>query len=165
MTTWSDDLWSITPSQLVDGIRQVAEGHEPNPGVERVLRAAFLIDDDGLTSIGRQLFLARWVHNDQDRYRGLLASALQPALVFQILQQELQGYGALPEDGVLNLLRLHKAMPGGRTVTDFRRLMGWANELGLLVYSKKLKTIRVSLPPVDASTVGEDIRLSAVISP
>lgn len=160
-----ESIWYTNPSELFQSIKGVGTGSYPVGHPAMVLETALLVSNGKLTPIGQEIYRELWVRNNQTEAQAILAEALRPALPFQVLQQELRGYPAINEEGALNLLHLHRSVPDNLELVEFRKLLIWANELGLLVYSKKHKSIRASLPPQDTEPVGNDPRLAAVISP
>ena len=66
---------------------------------------------------------------------------------------------------MLDLLRLHRALPKDLTIEDARRAFRWLNDCRVIAYSRKAKTVR-SLPPEgEAAVAGESPSLAAMISP
>ncbi|RSM86366.1 hypothetical protein DMH04_14505 [Kibdelosporangium aridum] len=165
MTTWSEDLWDTSTSALLRSLRALGTKEVADKKTIQILNGALLADGMDLTSAGQELYKSAFVQRDQQRSKQILADAIRGAFVIQVIEQELQGYGPVTDEGIFDLLRLHGAVPSGKTLVDLRRLLNWMNELGLIAYSKRLKTVRSLRPAPEAASIGEDRRLSAIISP
>lgn len=158
-------VFSTTPDEILEGIRRVATGADVEATVAYLLGRCGLSAPTGLTDAGLALFKTAWVLRHRDEARRSLGLALRALLPMQVLEQELLQFGAVPEDGALELLRLHRCMPPGLQVESLRRFFRGFAPTGLLVYSSKFKTVRAVEPPPDEARAGEARRLAAMVSP
>lgn len=158
-------LFATDDSALLEAIRIVGGGGGGTAQEAALLERVKLVDNGALTAAGRELYRLAWVAKDRTLALSELGQVIRPLLPIQVIDQELRGYEAVTDDGVLNLLRLHRASPEELTIEDLRRCLRWLNRVGALVYSQKHKTVRVIPPRADAADIGEDRRLPGVISP
>lgn len=129
-----------------------------------VLQEVGLAGDEALVDDGLRLYQVAWVRRDFGEARRLLGQALRAMMPAQVIEQELRGYGAVPEEGVLDLLRLHRAVPMDLPLDKVRAAFRWMNTCGLVVYSRKDKTVRAVAAEPEALVGGEG-GLAAMISP
>lgn len=162
-------LVGLTADDIFLALRAARRGeHTTKPdGVGHVLRRAGLTDEDGeVTPAGQALHKTQWIVKDEDRARDGLARALRPLLPIQVIEQELRGFPAVPEDGVLELLQVHGAAPADLSPEQLRPILRLWNDLGILVYSRQKKTVRLGrLPDETEAAPGEDDRLAVLVSP
>ncbi|MDQ6945978.1 MAG: hypothetical protein M3256_06820 [Actinomycetota bacterium] len=119
----------------------------------------------GPTDAGVALFKTAWVLRHEEEARRCLGLAIRSLIPIQVLEQELLQFGAVPEEGALELLRLHRCLPPGFEVDSLRRFFRNFSSTGLLVYSSRFKTVRALEPPPDEARAGEERRLTAMVSP
>jgi hypothetical protein len=124
-----------------------------------------LISDARLTDSGTALFKTAWVLKNKEKALAALGLAMRALVPVQVIEQELLHFGALPEDGALDLLKLHRAAPPDLSVEQVRRTFRNLAQVGLVVYSSKFKTVRAIAPPPDEIRAGEEHRLAAMVSP
>lgn len=158
-------IFSATPDDLLEAVRLLAAGAEASPDIAHLLRRSGLSTAAGLTDAGVALFKTAWVLRHHDEARRSLGLALRTLLPIQVLEQELLQFGAVPEAGALELLRLHRCLPPEFDVETLRRFFRNYAATGLLVYSSKFKTVRALEPPPDEARAGEERRLAAMVSP
>ncbi|WP_156131767.1 hypothetical protein [Amycolatopsis methanolica] len=161
------DIFVVNQAMLLDGIRSAGHGNLStlSPEVSRILAETGLIEGDSLTEAGSDLYRTAWVLRDMEKSSVTLGQALRSLTVLQILEQELRGFGAVPEDGVLDLLRQHRSIPQALTIEKARPLFHWMNSCGVLIYSRKNKTVRIIAPDADVAAAGEEASRSVMISP
>jgi hypothetical protein len=158
-------VFSTTPHALLEGIRQIATGDDCDATVEYLLRRCGLSSTDGPTEAGLALFKTAWVLRRMDDGLRSLGLALRALVPMQVLEQELLQFGAVPEEGALDLLRLHRCVPEDLDLGMLRKFFRSFPPTGLLVYSSKYKTVRALEPPADEARAGEERRLAAMVSP
>lgn len=156
---------TVRPDDLLIGLRTVAAGKEPDDSTASLLERLGLTDSSGLTDTGRAIHKTAWILGEQPDAVAQLSPRLAGLMPIQVLHQELAGYGAVPESGALELLRIHSAVPAGINDTEFRRFLMWANSMGYLKYSTKTKTVRVAVEDSDASDVAAAVAAAGVVSP
>ena len=163
----SDDrvVFSVQPIALLDAVHAVSIGKDIDSALNYLLARCGLVKDHVLTDAGRALFKLAWVlRKDQDAEQAL-AQALRQLTPLQVIEQELCGLGPVPEEGVLDLLRQHRAVDVSATVAELRPLFRWLNKVGVLAYSTKLKSIRSLAPAPDAALAGEVRAIASMVSP
>jgi hypothetical protein len=159
-------LLRVTASDLLNGLRRLARGEAAEDDVQHVLGRAGIRDANGLTPAGAALHKLAWVLGKQDAAKESLGKALRPLLPVQVMEQELRGFGQIPEEGVLELLQVHGAAPPDMDMKQARAAFKVLSDLDLVVYSQKFKTVRLAhVPEADVMAIGEDPRLSALFSP
>jgi len=156
---------SLRPAAVLDGVRSVAAGVVLEPDIEAFLTRLDLVKDDALTDDGREIHKLAWILGKTDAAIQILKPRLAALAPIQLLTQELAGYGAVPESGALELLRLHQALPNDIDETEFRRFLIWANGMGFLTYSKQKKTVRVSTVDLEVLESTEPIPPVGGVSP
>ena len=158
-------LFQHSPDELLNGVRAVGSGEAIDGGVAYLLDRMGLLCDGELTESGLALYKLAWVLRRADEAVLALGQALRQLTPIQVIEQELDGLGAVTEDGVLDLLLQHRAVPAGTTTTDLRSTWRWMNTAKVLVYSSKLKSVRAVAPTPDAALAGEVQAIAAMISP
>lgn len=165
-------IFSVTQEVLLDGIKRVGTGGYVTSGndTSTVLELAGLIDhiggdDPKLSPAGLDLYRAAFVVRDAEATNRLLGQALRALLPVQVLSQELGNSTAIPEEGAISLLALHRVIEPDFSVDDARRTFRWLNDLGVIVYSRQKKTVRFVPDDPGAAKAGEVANLSAMISP
>lgn len=158
-------VFEVHPSALLAGIHAVSTGTSVEATVAYLLARCGLIKDGELTEAGRALFKLAWVLRRDDEAAQALGQALRQLTPMQVIEQELRGLGPVPEDGVLDLLRQHRAVAPETSVVDVRPLLRWLSKVGVLVYSTKLKSVRSLAPAPDAALAGEVQAIAAMVSP
>lgn len=161
-----DPLFQVEQDGLTAAIRSLAIGSgQPSQAELAVLQDAELADENGLTTAGHQLFRTYWVTKKQDEALKALGQALRSTLPVQIIAQELNGYGGVPEDGVLDLMAYHHAHRPDAPIGEIRPALRMLSTLGVIAYSPKLKTVRFIPDDPDAAKAGEAPDLAVMISP
>jgi hypothetical protein len=135
-------IFATTPDALLEGVRRAATGTDLDVAVEYLLRRSGLLAASGLTDAGMALFKTAWVLRHTEVSRRSLGLALRALVPIQVLEQELLQFGAVPEEGALELLRLHRCLPPDLQLDSLRRFFRHFSPTGLLVYSSKFKTVR-----------------------
>jgi len=159
-------IFITSPEDLLAGVRALGNGSKlENEDVLHILCRAGLAGAKGLTKSGEALFKTRWVIKDEAEALRGLGLALRTLIPVQVLEQELLQFGAVPEDGAVQLLRLHRAAPPDLTIEEARKTFRRLAQVGLAVYSSKYKTVRAVVPPPDELRAGELRTLAAMISP
>lgn len=131
--------------------------------MEALLERMGWIEQGAASSVGRRVHkLAFVLHREADAEREL-AQAVRSLLPVQVIQQELAGYGPVPEEGVMELLTMHDAAPDGLSLQELRRFLRWANGVDLLTYSKRDKTVRV--PTLESDEGLDSPAPAGVVSP
>ncbi len=104
--------------------------------------------DHQLNAEGRAFDDAWWVYNDQASAEAIMQKALLALPETQVLLQSLHGKGKVPADGVVHNLARH----GMARVDDakaVRVFLGILGKAGIIAYSNKLQTVRVTIPVPD----------------
>lgn len=158
-------VFDLTAEQLLEGIKAASTASDVRAEVAYVLGRIGLVKDGTLTEPGRGLFRLAWVLRRQEDAEHALGQAVRQLTPVQVIEQELRGLGPVPEDGVVDLLRQHGAIPLDCEVNSLRPALRWLNKVGVLVYSNKLKTVRSLAPAPDAALAGEVQAIAAMISP
>lgn len=158
-------LFDVSAAMLLEGVRSAGSMGEVEPSAAYILSRCGLVQDSALTDAGRALFQIAWVLRKHDEADRALGQALRILTPIQVIEQELRGLGPVPEAGVLDLLRQHRAVAEDATVEYLRPTFRWLSGVGVLVYSMKLKSIRSLAPAPDAALAGEIPSLAAMVSP
>jgi hypothetical protein len=133
--------------------------------VTYLLARCGLLESDELSEPGRSLFKLAWVLRRDKDANEALGQAMRRLTPLQVIEQELRGLGPVPEQGVLELLRHHRAVPEGTTIDDMRSTFRWLSSVGVVAYSTKLKSVRSLAPAPDAALAGEVAAIAAMVSP
>jgi hypothetical protein len=160
-------VFIVSPETILDSIRRAAaeDGVEVDSAAAYILTRCGLSSDGELTEAGRALFKLAWVLRRTDEAQRALGNSIRRMTPIQVIEQELRGLGAVPEEGVLDLLRQHRAVKATLVVADIRPTLRWLNRVGVLVYSAKMKTVRSLMPAPDAALAGEIQGIASMISP
>lgn len=154
---------------MFSALREVRRGEvlDRSQGVGHLLSRAGLTDDEGdATLVGEAIHKTRWVLGDQPTAKTLLGKSLRPLLPVQVIEQELRGFPPVSEEGILELLQIHGAASLDWTAEELRPALRVLNDLGVLVYSRKTKMVRVGrLPDEGEAAPGEDDRIAVLVSP
>jgi hypothetical protein len=164
-------LFSFGQNQILTGVREVGTGGYIVEGdLSRLLELSGLIDpvegdDPKLSEAGLDLYRAAFVARDEQATKRLLGQALRSQLPVQVIAQELGNSAAVPEEGVISLLALHRVVDADFSIDSARPTFRWLNDLGVVVYSRQKKTVRFVPDDPGAAKAGEVANLSAMISP
>lgn len=158
-------IFAHTPQALLDGVRAATADDPVDEEINYLLGRMGLVADGALTEAGRALFKLGWVLRRVDDALAALGQAARQLSPLQVVEQELSGLGAVPEEGVLDLLIQHRAVDPSADVAFLRGTWRWLNSVKVLAYSTKNKTVRALAPAPDAALAGEVQAIAAMISP
>lgn len=160
-------LFGVEQEGLLTGIKRLGTGDSVlDEKVAHVLALTGLSEEGNrLSASGLELYRAAFVVRDDDATNRLLGQALRALLPLQVLAQELGNSPAITEEGTVSLLALHRVVPPSFTADQARPTLRWLNDLGVIVYSRKLKTVRFVPDDPGAAKAGEVANLSAMVSP
>jgi hypothetical protein len=158
-------LFLTNPAELLDRLRTVATATPGESELDPLLTRMGLLKKSALTAAGNALFKTAWVLRKESEALRQLGLAMRALLPVQVIEQELLHFGAIPEEGALELLKLHRAAPLDLPVDTARRTFRNLAQVGLVVYSSKFKTVRAVAPPAEEARAGEERRLAAMVSP
>ncbi len=158
-------IFMHTPRALLEAVRLVSAGNDISNESSFLLTRMGLLDAGELTQPGRALFKLAWVLRRTDEALAALGQAVRQLAPIQVVEQELNGFGAVPEEGVLDLLIQHRAVSPDSDAVSLRATWRWLNSVKVLAYSTKNKTIRALAPMPDAALAGEVQAIAAMISP
>lgn len=158
-------LFDASAAELLAALRSAAAEGAIEQRAAYLLGRCGLIEGSELTEAGRALFKLAWVMRHNTDAEQALGQALRQLTPIQVIEQELRGLGPIPEAGVVDLLRQHRAIAGDVGVAEIRPMLRWLNGAGVLAYSNKLKTVRSLAPAPDAALAGEVQAIAAMVSP
>jgi hypothetical protein len=158
-------IFSVTPARLLDSVRTVASGGRADEESDYILTRCGLLKNHDLTESGKALFKLAWVLRKERESQQALGQALRQLAPVQVMEQELKGLGPVPEDGVLDLLKQHRAVSNNTTIANVRPMFRWLSNAGIIAYSMKLKSVRSLAPLPEAALAGEIQAIAAMISP
>lgn len=158
-------IFTHTPQTLLDAVRSASAGDQISSDCEFLLSRMGLLATGELTDAGRALFKLAWVLRRTAEAMSALGQAARQLAPVQVVEQELSGLGAVPEDGVLDLLVQHRVVGADAVVASLRPTWRWLNAVKVLAYSTKNKTVRALAPAPDAALAGEVQAIAAMISP
>jgi hypothetical protein len=160
-------LFGVEQEDLLTGIKRLGTGDSVlSEKVAQVFELTGLSEDGTrLSASGLDLYRAAFVARDDHGTNRLLGQALRTLLPLQVLAQELGNLPAITEEGAVSLLALHRVVTPGFTADEARPTFRWLNDLGVIVYSRKLKTVRFVPDDPGAAKAGEVANLSAMVSP
>lgn len=163
----SSGIFGVTPDVLLDAVLLVGrgDGADVSEPVSMLLHQLRLADGESLSEAGTRLYRTAWVLRSPTEARRDLGVALRQLLPIQVIEQERAGFGAVAEDGVLELLRLHRAVPAGVDLDAARKTFRWLNDCGVIAYSRRAKTVRSLAAPAEFAAPGEAPTFAAMISP
>jgi hypothetical protein len=98
-----------------------------------------------LTDEGRAFDDAANVYGDDGEAQRMLREAYLRMPITQALMQGLHGRGAVPVSGALHLLARHGLMDA-KALPAFRSMLSVLNGMGVLAYSVKHQTVRITAP-------------------
>lgn len=160
-------LLEVSADDLFVALKKARRHEDLESSEALLLQRAGLVDEDcDVTPAGRALHKKRWVLGQNDDAKAILGKALRPLLPVQVIEQELRGFPAVSEEGLLELLQVHGAAPMDLTTEGMRPALRTLNELAVLVYSRQKKTVRLGrLPGEEEAAPGEDDRIGVLVSP
>ena len=160
-------LLDVTDDDLFVALKKARRHEDLGSSELHLLRKAGLIDEDiNVTPAGQELHKKRWILSQVDDAKALLGKALRPLLPVQVIEQELRGFPAVSEEGLLELLQVHGAARMDLTTDELRPALRTLNSLDVLVYSRQKKTVRLGrLPGAKEAAPGEDDRIGVLVSP
>ncbi|MFJ6167898.1 hypothetical protein ACIQH6_22445 [Micromonospora orduensis] len=158
-------ILSVSPSQLLSAVRLLGTGGPSDEKSAYILHRCGLLKHQALTESGKALFRLAWVLRKEKEAEYALGQALRQLTPVQVIEQELRGLGSVPEDGVLDLLKQHRAVASDTSVTDLRPLLRWLSSVEIAAYSMRHKALRSLAPAPDVALAGEVQAIAAMISP
>lgn len=160
-------LLDVTEEDLFVALKKARRREDLESTEVHLLHRAGLIDEDGnATPAGQALHKKRWVLGQGNDAKAILGKALRPLLPVQVIEQELRGFPAISEEGLLELLKVHGAARMDLTPDELRPALRTLNKLDVLVYSRQKKTVRLGrLPEEQEAAPGEDDRIGVLVSP
>lgn len=125
-----------------------------------MLSALRLIDEkNNLTQRGREIEERWWIERRPEAAMPAVAESFKNLPATQAMVQILHGRVSLPFDGVLYHLQRH-GLAGEGDKSAFRSFVSLLNQLGLVSYSNKHQTIRLTMPvPSEPEKVGQRVRV------
>jgi hypothetical protein len=159
------DIFSVSADALLEGVRAAASSSAVDPTAQYLLSRCGILKDGELTEAGRALFKLAWVLRKSKDAEQALGSALRQLTPMQVIEQELRGLGPIPEEGVLDLLKQHRAVPKDWELSRIRPMLRWFSSVSVIAYSYKLKTIRSLASAPDAALAGEVQAIASMVSP
>jgi hypothetical protein len=166
LTQYDDsDFFLVKPPALLEGIRLASVSSLPEDAISYILRRCGLIEGSSLTEAGQALFKLCWVLRKMDEAELALGQALRQLNPIQVIDQELRGLGAVPEDGVFDLFKQHSVARRLTSVGDMRPALVWLSKVKVISYSRRFKTIRSLSPAADYALPGEIQAIAAMVSP
>lgn len=154
-----------TPASLLEDVRTVSTEGTIEEVPSYLLSRSGLVDKGRLTDAGSALFKLAWVLRKNSESEVALGQALRQLTPIQVIEQELRGFGPVPEEGVLDLLNQHRAASRNLSVGEMRPTLRWLSKVGVIAYSMKLKTVRSLAPAPDAALAGEVGAIASMVSP
>lgn len=158
-------VFTKTLDDLLASVRSCGRGEAIDAESEYLLERLGFVSKGKLTSRGKTLDRLVWILRKYDDGERQLAQAMRVLLPMQVIEQELHGFGAVDEEGVMELLQRHNVAPEGFKMETLRNTLRWMSKHGLIAYSPRYKTVRVIQQDEDAPSAGEDRQLPALISP
>jgi hypothetical protein len=153
-------------TRLLELTRAIGHGRAPNDSQDdRCLIRVGLVDASGLTERGEALFKLAYVQRDSAAAVHALGQSLRVLLPYQVLEQELVGFGTVSTEAIHDLLGLHRSLPADSSNVDVRSFLRSSNRLGIVKYSQRDNTVRVVATTPDAPLAGESADLAAIVSP
>jgi hypothetical protein len=108
----------------------------------------FLTARDEPNAAARRLYDAAWVYDEGDQVAILHRDALLTLPATQALMQGLHGRGAVSLSGALHFMARH-GMADVDQPGPLRGFLAVLNQAGIVAYSKKLQTVRITVPLPD----------------
>jgi hypothetical protein len=160
-------VFGSSEKEILDAVKVIAQGGIASLGEDLVslLELLGIVGGGVLTNFGLSIYRAAWVLRRQDEASALTGQSLRLLLPVQVIEQELRGFGPVPEAGVFDLLLQHRAVAAELTEDKFRLFLRWMNSCGVLIYSRRNKTVRSIAPEADAALAGEGDSFAALVSP
>jgi hypothetical protein len=159
------EIFRVSATALLSAVHSAAATELVEADAAYLLGRCGLLNNADLTDAGRALFKLAWVLRRATESEQALGQALRQLTPIQVVEQELRGLGPVPEAGVLDLLRQHRAVSADASVESIRPTLRWFSKVGVLAYSSKLKTVRSLAPAPDAALAGEVQAIAAMVSP
>lgn len=127
-----------------------------------MLRASGLLLEGLLTERGEAIEDAYFIREEPDEGFELLSDVYRKLPLVEALIQGLHGRGAVSVDGVLHFLKRHRFAAPSQEVSALRSVLRRLNDLGLVAYSNKYQSVRITAEP---GSNGESAPAVRVIEP
>jgi hypothetical protein len=149
-----DATWQSVEERL----QQVAEGAIPddNKRSDQILTELGLIDSTGVTDDGEALYMAKFVTQDPDTTREVLADVLKRQPVVHAVLEALWPVENPPVSGAVNLL---KRLTKHHKEQDARRWLNVMNQAGLVAYNRNSAKMRILFNPTELAPPEQDEEL------
>lgn len=142
-------ILDVTWRSVEERLREIAEGREPNTSKERpdqILSDLGLVDRNGLTSEGEHLYLAMFVHQDNEAAGETLAEVLKRQPIVFALLEALWPVGTVNTTGAVSML---KRLTKSQDEQAARRWLNVLNKAGLVAYNRANPKMRVLFNPAE----------------
>lgn len=149
-------ILDVTWRSVEERLQQIAEGAAPNSSKERadrILSDLGLIDRNGLTAEGDNLYMARYVAQDREAAGEALGDVLKRQPVVYALLGSLWPLGTVATSGAVNLL---KRLTKCQDEQAARRWLNVLNQAGLIAYNRNNPKMRVLFNPAELVSLDED---------
>jgi hypothetical protein len=141
-------LISVGIEEVADAVKGVSLGSPIEAQLELLAELGLLKADGKLNADGRTFDDAWWVYGDKEAAEAVMHKALLSLPETQTILQSLHGRGQVPAAGVVHYLARHQLANAddAKAVRVFLAILGKA---GIVAYSKKLQTVRTTVPMPD----------------
>jgi hypothetical protein len=134
--------------EVADAIKATSLGSASDAQTELLEKLGFLLADKSLNADGRAFDDAWWVYGDKGAAEPFMQKALLQLPETQTILQSLHGRGQVPAAGVVYYLARH-GLADSNDGKPVRVFLGILRAAGIVSYSNKHQTVRVTVPMPD----------------
>lgn len=134
--------------EVAEAIRAVSLDSAEPEQFDLLESLGLLKSDRTLNADGRAFDDAWWVYDDKPTAEAIMRKALLALPETQTILQSLHGKGKVPAKGVVHYLARHGMIDAGEDKA-VRVFLGLLGKSGIVAYSKKLQTVRTTIPLPD----------------
>jgi hypothetical protein len=141
-------LFSAEIQEVADAINASSLGAASPSQLALLKELGLLKADESLNADGRAFDDAWWVYDDKAAAESIMQKALLTLPETQTILQSLHGKGKVPAERVVHYLARHGQVHSN-DAKAVRVLLGILGRAGIVAYSNKLQTVRITIPIPD----------------
>jgi hypothetical protein len=141
-------LFSAEIQEVADAVKASSLGAASASQLAVLSELGLLKADETLNADGRAFDDAWWVYDDKATAEAIMQKALLALSETQTILQSLHGKGKVPAEGVVHYLARHGQV-NANDAKAVRVLLGILSKAGIVAYSNKLQTVRITIPIPD----------------
>lgn len=148
-------ILDVTWRSIEERLKDIAEGAAPDSGSrqDQLLSDLGMIDQSGLTDLGNEFYMARFVIQDRDATAQALSAVLTHQPAIYALLEALWPVGAVQTSGAVSMLKRLTRTQDEKAV---KRALELLNQAKLVAYNRNNPSMRVLFNPAEIAATDQD---------